>query len=187
MRSRFQAWVAGWSTSNTRRPWPACGLRRPNVSSPAPSATTCRTPRATAAAILSRRTASGRRRRVASGENARPRRRARPPLPASGPGSRRRTGPGRRARLPEPGAARSRAGALRGAAETIFDHVAAPAGAANARLSLFAPPCRPAQLLASQVCHSFAEPWNTLRSTLPTIPGTAPSDWYCQKCHLRDP
>ncbi len=48
---RFQACVAGWSTSNTLTP--ACGLRCANVSSPAPSSTYCCTPRPTASASLS--------------------------------------------------------------------------------------------------------------------------------------
>ena len=52
-RVRFHACVAGWSTSNTLRPRPACGFRSENVSSPAPRITTWRTPRATAASRLS--------------------------------------------------------------------------------------------------------------------------------------
>jgi hypothetical protein len=50
-RSRFQACVAGWSTSKTRR-FPYV-WRYANVSSPAPSTTTWHTPRRTAAASAS--------------------------------------------------------------------------------------------------------------------------------------
>jgi hypothetical protein len=47
-------------------------------------------------------------------------------------------------------------------------------------------PCSPADL-ASQACQSLSEPLKALRSTLPRMPATWPSDVCCQKCQRRVP